>query len=337
MDRLRRAFKISSSSATKRNVPSANAKSTKKDNLKHTKSMPIRSSLYGLEYSPNNYPPSPTPRNIIKSAKIYTSRFTPRTKPAASQPVPKNVNADLQEEEDYENVLDIHSGVTVITREDLDAFPMPPDIFPPNPPKLQAFYDAQNEERRRRKEQKMEEQRARYGYKTVHGNASTPTVYHHGSTRQKLTSSSTVNVSTASHRGRSRFSKPLPPCPGDWQQHLNSPSTTSLHPDNQTHTSRHRQGSTTSHRSRSRATPSHQRVQEHSKYMTEQGMASYPDIEALAAVRRGHAVFQQGSDHRKSHRVEMFFNPDDEPVPVNVGQIQQQVDDYLSSQNLAPG
>ncbi|KAK0213066.1 hypothetical protein DFS33DRAFT_94129 [Desarmillaria ectypa] len=337
MDRFLRVFKNSSSSAAKRNVPSHNVKSTTKGNLKHTKSMPIRSSL---EYPPNDYPTSHTPpKNHLKSAKTYTSRFMSRNKPAASQPVPRNVNADLQEEEDYGNVLDIHSGVTVITREDLEQFPMPPDtIFPPNPPKIQEFYDRRNEERRLRMEQQMREQRAHQGYKTLHGNASTPTVYYHGSTRQKLTSPSTTNVNTESHRGRSRFSKQLPPCPADWQKHLNSPSMTSLHSNNRTHSSsRHRQGSTTPHRSRSHAArSSHQRVQEHSQYMTEQGMTLYPDVETVATVRRGHAVFQHGeSGHRKSHRVEILFSPGDEPVPVHVAQIRREVDDYLVSQNLA--
>ncbi|KAK0455440.1 uncharacterized protein EV420DRAFT_1481298 [Desarmillaria tabescens] len=314
MDRFRRIFKTSFSSAAKRKVSSPNVKSATKGNLKHTKSMPIRSSL---EYPPNDYSTSHAPpKNSLKSAKIYTPRFTTRNKPAASQPVPRDVNADLQEEEDYGNVLDMHSGVT------LDQFPMPPNtIPPPHLPNIQAFH----------------ERCARQGYKTIHGNASTPTVYHHGSTRQKLTSPSTTDVNTASHRGRSRHSKPLPFSPADWQNNLNSPSTTSLHSNNQTHSSRHRQGSTTPHRSRSRAAPSsRQRVQEHSQYMTEQGMASYPGVETVAAVRRGHGVFQYGeSDHRKSHRVEVLFSPGDEPVPVRVSQIRREVDDYLVSQNLA--
>ncbi|PBK73669.1 hypothetical protein ARMSODRAFT_1015204 [Armillaria solidipes] len=336
MDRLRRVFKSSFSSAAKQNVASANAKSTTKKNLKHTRSMPIRRSL---EYPPD-YPTSPPPsKNILQSAKTYTSRFTTRNKPAASQPLPRNVNADLQEDEDYGNVLDIHSGVTVITREDLDAFPMPPDtLLPPNPPKIQAFHDRRNEERRQRMAEETRKQR-RAGYNlTMHGNASTPTVYHHGSTRQKHTPPFTTNANMGSHRGRSRFSKPLPPSPGDWQKHLNSPSMTSLHSNNQNSSSRHRQGSTTLHRSHSRAAPhGHQRVQEHSQYMTEQGMASYPGVENVAAVRQGHAVFQHGeSDHRKSHRVEILFTPGDEPVPVHsVAQIRRDVDDYLVSQNLA--
>ncbi|KAK0195178.1 hypothetical protein F5146DRAFT_1118051 [Armillaria mellea] len=321
MDRLRRVFKNSFSSAAKQNVASTNAKSTTKKNLKHTKSMPIRRSL---EYPPD-YPTSPPPKNIIQSAKTYTSRFATRNKPAASQPLPRNVNADLQEDEDYGNVLDTHSGVTVTTREVLEAFPMPPDTLPP---KAQALHGRGNEERRQH----------HTGYNlTMHGNASMPAIYHHGSIRHKHVPPSAANANTGSHRGRSRFSKPLPPSPGDWEKHLNSPSMTSVHSSNQHSSSRRRQESTTPYRSRSRAGPrSHQTVQEHSQYMTEQGMASYPGIENVAVVRQGHPVYQRESSHRKSHRVEIFFTPGDEPVPVDsVAQITREVDDYIVSQNLA--
>ncbi|KAK0225669.1 hypothetical protein IW262DRAFT_1480048 [Armillaria fumosa] len=329
MDRLRRIFKNSFSSS-KQNA-SANAKSTAKKNLKHTKSMPIGRSPY-----PTDYPSSPPhPKNIPHSTKAYASRFTTRNKPAASQQVPRNVNADLQEEEDYGNVLEIRSGVTVITREDLDAFPMPPNnLLPPHPSQIQVFHYQRNEEQRIAAETRK---RRRAGYDlTMHGNASTPTVYHHGSMRQKH-APPTTQANTGSHRGRSRYSKPLPPSPGDWLKHMNA-STTSLHSNNHNSSSRHRHGSATPHRSRSRAAPSgHHRVQEHSQYMTEQGMASYPGVENVAAVRQGHPVFQVGeSDHRKSHRVEIFFAPGDEPVPVHsVAQITREVDDYLVSQNLA--
>ncbi|KAK0505009.1 hypothetical protein EDD18DRAFT_1456434 [Armillaria luteobubalina] len=321
MDRLRRVFKISFSSASKQNA-SANAKSTAKKNLKHTKSMPIR---HSLEY-PTDYPTSlPPPK-----------RFMTRNKPAASQQVPKNVNADLQEEEDYGNVIEIRSGVTVITREDLDAFPMPPNnLLPPNPAQIQAFNYPRKEEQRIAAETRK---RRRAGYDlTMHGNASTPTVYHHGSMRQKHAPLSTEKTGTGSHRKYSRFSKPLPPSPGDWLNHTNA-STTSVHSSRQNSSSRDRQGSATPHRSRSRAAPgNHHRVQEHSRYMTEQGMSSYPGVENIAAVRQGHPVFQIGeSDHRISHRVEILFAPSDEPVPVHsVAQITREVDDYLLSQNLA--
>ncbi|KAK0476652.1 hypothetical protein IW261DRAFT_1489425 [Armillaria novae-zelandiae] len=320
MDRLRRVFKNSFSSASKQNA-SANAKSTAKKNLKHTKSMPIRRSLE-YEYPPD---PPPPPRNILHSTKAYSSRFRTHNKPAPSRQVPRNVNAELQEEEDYGN--------------DLEAFPMPPNtlLFPANPSKILAFHDQRNEEQRTAAETRK---RRRAGYNlTMHGNASTPTVYHHGSMRQKHVHPSTANTNTGSHRGRSRFDKPLPPSPGDRLEYTSPASTSSSHSNDQNSSSRHRQGSTTPHRSRSRAAPSshHRVLEERSQYMTEQGMTTYPGIKNVAAVRQGHPVFQVGeSDHRQSHRVEILFAPGDEPVPVHsVSQITRQVDDYLVSQNLA--